>query len=156
MCHALIIDDNMIVSRAVQSYLVPLGFSTFDLTWTEGQALAAASRRVPDLIVNGDELEAGSAMAAAREIAGELNVPVLMVTGDSFRAQQRLDGATATFHGPFFLNQIEEAVTLARAALGRCSPSRSCAPADCSMAAAAEPGHTSPSPRTYALEPRNG
>ena len=39
MGHALIIDDNIAVSRAIQSYLEPLGFASFDHAWTERQAI---------------------------------------------------------------------------------------------------------------------
>lgn len=115
MNHALIIDDNMIVSRAIQNRLEGFGFTSFDHTWTEEQAVAAASRRAPSLVIIGDEVEAGSALGAARRISSELAVPVLMVTGDPVRAQRRLAKVDA-FEGAFLLNQIEEAVTIARAA----------------------------------------
>lgn len=120
MTHALIIDDNMIVSRAIQSCLESLGFNSFDHTWTEEQAIAAAGRRVPDLVVIGDEVETGSAFRAAETIAGRLGVPVLMVTGDPARARKRL-ARTPAFKGPFLLNQIEQAVELARADACACS-----------------------------------
>lgn len=113
MQHALIIDANMIVSRAIQSCLEDLGFSTFDHTWTEVQALQAAQRRAPDLIVVGDDVDAGSALDAARQIAEWLSVPVLMISGDSNRARESLS-QVAEFDGPFLLNQIDEAVELAR------------------------------------------
>lgn len=116
MNHALIIDDNLIVSRAIQSCLENLGFASFDHTWTEAQALDAARRRTPDLIVVGDELEFGSALDAARRISEWLSVPVLMVTGDPGRARQHLAQVEA-FSGPFLLNQIEEAVEIARSRL---------------------------------------
>ena len=114
MSHALIIDDNMIISRAIQSCLETLGFLSFDHTWTEEQAISAASQRIPDLVVIGDEVETGSALGAAKQISAMLSVPVLMVTGDPFRARERL-AKTCAFEGPFLLNQIEEAVQLAQA-----------------------------------------
>ncbi len=114
MNHALIIDDNLIVSRAIQDCLEGLGFTSFDHTWTEEQAVAAANRRAPNLVIIGDEVEAGSALGAARRISSEMAVPVLMVTGDPVRAERRLAQVDA-FEGPFHLNQIEEAVTTARA-----------------------------------------
>ena len=51
MPHALIIEDNMIITRAIQSCLEPLGFVTFDHAWTEEQAVVAARQRAPDLVV---------------------------------------------------------------------------------------------------------
>jgi len=115
MCHALIIDDNMIVSRVLEERLVPLGFDSFDHTWTEEQAVAAAARRMPDLVVVGDSVEAGSALDAARRISVERDVPVLMVTAASSRASARLPD-DARFEGPFPLNEIGAAVARARIA----------------------------------------
>jgi DNA-binding NtrC family response regulator len=104
----------MIISRAIQSCLETLGFVSFDHTWTEAQAIHAASQRHPDLVVIGDDVETGSALGAAKQISSMLCVPVLMVTGDPFRARAQL-AKTCAFEGPFLLNQIEEAVQLAQA-----------------------------------------
>ena len=112
MTHALIIEDNMIVARAICERLEPLGFTSFDRTWTERQALAAVSRHRPDLVVVGDDLEGRSPIDTAREIAKLTGAPVLMVTGDPFIAQRRLAEADS-FEGPFLLNRIEDAVDLA-------------------------------------------
>lgn len=112
MHHALIIDDNMVISRAIQSRLEALGFASFDLAWTQQQALAAAERRRPDLIVIGDDIETGCAVEAARRITERHCVPVLMVTGDYGRAIERLEKEEALV-GPFLLNEIEAAVELA-------------------------------------------
>lgn len=35
MSHAWIIDDNVILSRAIRSRLEAFGFDSFDYTWTE-------------------------------------------------------------------------------------------------------------------------
>ena len=118
MNHALIIGDNMIISRAIQSRLECLGFTSFDHTWTEAQAVAAARHCAPNLVIIGDEVESGSALGAARRISRELAVPVLMVTGDPVRAERHLASVEA-FEGPFLLNQIEEAVNVACASAGR-------------------------------------
>ena len=114
MAHALIIDDNIAISRAIQSYLEPLGFGTFDQTRTEQQALDAAARRRPDIIVIGDDIETGSAFDAARRISSGEAIPVLRVSGDPTRASQLLEQASS-YEGPFHLNQIEAAVDVALA-----------------------------------------
>lgn len=112
MPHALIIDENIAICRAVQHYLARLGFGTFDHTWTERHALQAARRRRPDIIVIGDDIEIGCAMRAARMISLDGTIPVLMVSGDPARAARHLERAS-DYEGPFRLNQIEEAVALA-------------------------------------------
>lgn len=115
MCHALIIDDNMIVSRAIENRLIELGFSSFDHAWTERQAVEAAACRSPDLVVIGDAVEDGCALKAASSIVKQRAVPVLMITADPARARSRLP-RDAPFDGPFLLNEIETAVALACAA----------------------------------------
>ena len=112
MGHALIIDENIAISRAIQNCLKALGFASFDHTWTEQQALRAACRRKPDIIVIGDTIETGSALDAARRISSDASIPVLMVSGDPERAAKRLEQASS-FEGPFHLNQIEQAVEVA-------------------------------------------
>ncbi|MEE4338980.1 hypothetical protein [Erythrobacter sp.] len=112
MPHALIIDENIAISRAIQHYLGGLGFASFDITWTEQQALDAAARRRPDIIVIGDDIEWGSAIRAARRISLDDSIPVLMVSGNPARASERLEMASS-YEGPFRVNQIEEAVGIA-------------------------------------------
>ncbi len=114
MAHALIIDDNTAISRAIQHYLESLGFRSFDLTWTEQQALAAADRHRPDIIVIGDDIETGSAIRAAQQISSGSPIPVLMVSGNPTQAAKCLEQASS-YDGPFLLNQIEEAVEVALA-----------------------------------------
>lgn len=114
MRHALIIDDNRIVSRAIQHYLEPLGFRSFDHSWTERQAFEAARIRTPDMIVIGDDT-VGAALEAARTIASEGAIPLLMVSGNPARAAAPSGGGTA-MASPFTLGEIDEAVHIA---LGR-------------------------------------
>ncbi|WP_454890293.1 hypothetical protein [Sphingopyxis chilensis] len=99
----------MIIGRAIRHYLEPLGFRSFDHSWTEQQALAAAEKRMPDLIVIGDELESGSAFNAASAIGSRESVPVLMVNGDPAWTRHCLEHATIEA-GPFELSDIETAV----------------------------------------------
>lgn len=116
MPHALIIDENIAISRGIEARLAALGFGSFDHTWTEHQALAAALRQRPDIIVIGDDIEMGCAMRAARIISADGTIPVLMVSGDPILASRRFADAQS-YEGPFRLNQIEEAVALALAPL---------------------------------------
>lgn len=112
MTHALIIDDNMIISRAIRTRLFSLGFDSFDHVWTEEAALAATERKIPAMIVVGDAIGQGSGVQVARKIAEQTGAPVLMVSGSPWRARQHLAQASS-FKGPFLLNEIEEAVALA-------------------------------------------
>ena len=109
MPHALIIHDNMVISSAVQERLAELGFDSFERSWTEEQAVAAADRRHPDLVVVGDTLSSGSPIEAARRISQKADVTLLAVTSDSAELARRLPPST-TLHGPYPVTAIEVAV----------------------------------------------
>lgn len=88
MAHALIIDDNMVVSRAIENRLRPHGFDTFDRAWAGRQASELAAHHHPDLIVVGDAIADGSPMDVAREIAGACDAPVLTVADGRVRLER--------------------------------------------------------------------
>ena len=113
MSHALIIDDNMLVSRAIEERLSELGFRSFDHAWTEEQAFCAAAQRRPDLVVVGDAIASGSPIRTAEQLCKRYDTPALLVTGRSREVQtQRLPRA-ASLVGPFPLSQLEAAVECA-------------------------------------------
>ncbi|RVQ69595.1 response regulator [Croceicoccus ponticola] len=112
MGHALIIDDDIAIRRAMQKYLEPLGFESFDHTWTRQQALAAADRRLPDIIVIGDAMEEISALDAVQRISAEASIPVLLVSRKPIRAPNIIQRASSC-EGPFRMDQIDTAVNVA-------------------------------------------
>ena len=111
MPHALIIDDNILISQAVVERLSALGFDSFDRAWSENEAIAAADRRKPDLVVLGDEVEQGSGMAAARQVSRNCDAPVILITGDSFRARGQAAESSAKMTGPFMLTEMGAALS---------------------------------------------
>jgi len=111
MSHALIIDDNRVVSRAIQSRLAAFGFDSFDHTWTEQQALEAAAQRRPDLIVVGDHVAGGSPLEVAREVAWKSDAPMLAVTTDRFVFERALPQGAA-IDGPYPLSELDAALRL--------------------------------------------
>jgi DNA-binding response OmpR family regulator len=113
MKHALIIDDNMVVASALQDRLRRIGFTSFHHAWSERDALAAAKRQAPDLILVGDTIEEGSAVNAARRINAQHDAPILLVTGDSLKAKSSLPEG-ASLGRPFLLRELDSAVEVAR------------------------------------------
>ncbi len=109
MCHALIIDDNVILSRAIRNRLEAFGFNSFDCTWAEQQALDAAASRSPDLIVVGDAIAEGSPLPVARKLAASNAVPVLVVTTQSFMLQRRVAEASI-IDGPHGFSDLDGAL----------------------------------------------
>lgn len=122
MRHALIIDDNMAVSRAIRDRLSAFGFDSFDHTWTEQQAREAVAQRRPDLIVVGDHVASGSPLEVAREVALVSQAPVLAVTSNRGTFQRSLPD-DATVDGPYPLAQFDAALASAGEPAGENQPS---------------------------------
>lgn len=112
MCHALILEENMIISRAIEDRLVSLGYDSFDHAWTEDQALEAAELRPPDLVVVGDSIVGGSPLDAAQRISNGWGAPILLITAGRCRIERQLPKG-ATLSRPFPLSEFEGAVALA-------------------------------------------
>ena len=107
MKHALIIDRDGEVSRTIEERLLALGFRSFEHAWSEDAAVAAAARKRPDLVVIGEQLEAGSPFSAARRICADEDIPAI------FAARQNACPAPppdASLSGPFPLREIGRAV----------------------------------------------
>lgn len=110
MTHALIISDNLVISRAIRQRLVGLGFESFDFAWSRRQAVFAASCRHPDLIVTGDSIADDSPIEVAKSIALPRGLPVLHVSQGTVALEAVLpNGSTA--EGPFALDQIDQALS---------------------------------------------
>jgi hypothetical protein len=107
--HALIMDDNVAVSRAIRDRLRTFGFDSFDWTWAECQALKAAAARRPDLIVAGDTIAEGSPMPMAGELASTNRVPLLAIAPQSFMFRRQTPGGNV-FDGPYPLTKLDDAL----------------------------------------------
>jgi CheY-like chemotaxis protein len=112
MKHALIISDNLIIACAMQERLRKLGFTSFNHVWSEDDAVAAADRKTPDLVLVADGVESGSALNAARRVNERCDAPVLFVTGDCFKARSCLPQGTHLSR-PFLLSELDRAVATA-------------------------------------------
>ncbi len=107
--HALIIDDNMVISRAIERRLGPFGFDSFDRACAGHQTVKAAGRHAPDLIVVGDTIADGSPIEFARRIAMSCDAPVLLVTSGRVQLERRVLTGTRV-DGPFHVTQLDAAL----------------------------------------------
>jgi CheY-like chemotaxis protein len=81
--HALIIEDEMLIALEVESLLGDLGYQTFDIADSPGQALGCAKARRPDLITADLRIIGGTGTQAVRDIVAALGPsPVVYVTGN--------------------------------------------------------------------------
>lgn len=107
MKHVLIIEKDGEVSLAVEEKLAALGACSFERTWSESQAVAAADRRPPDLVVIGT-VNRGCPFNAARRICGAYGVPALLARPVGMTDPPPPSDATLT--GPFPLSAMAWAV----------------------------------------------
>ena len=107
--HALIIEDDPLISMAIQDVLEDNGCTSFDLASSFEAAVAAAARRCPDLITADVRLAPGCGIDAVEAICAANPVFVIFITGTADEARQRCPGRIV-IEKPFTVSQIEEAV----------------------------------------------
>ena len=107
MKHVLIIERNGEISLGLEERLASIGSCSFERVWTEEQAVVAATRRPPDLIVVG-MLDQGCPFSAVRRICQGRDVPTL-VARPSGMASPALP-SDVQLSGPFPLSAMAWAV----------------------------------------------
>ena len=92
--HALIIEDEFLIAMVIEFVLRDCGFSSFDVATSSEDAIAAASKRRPDLITADLILEAGNGLDAVSAISpsdmGQATIPVIFITGSAMEIRDRL------------------------------------------------------------------
>ena len=91
--HALIIEDDYLISRALEDVLGTLGFHSFSFARSEDAAIAAVRDRMPDLITADLRLLPGNGVAAVEAILVKRPVPVIFVTGYAADLEDRMPSA---------------------------------------------------------------
>lgn len=109
MKHALIIEDDPRIADVLEDRLIQLGYRSFERTWNEDDAVAAAARRTPDLVIVGRSPESDLPIRAARRIWEAHGVPVIMVV-DRSRERTTVVPEGVGASGPFAVDNIAEAV----------------------------------------------
>ncbi len=96
--HAFIIEDDYLISQAIQDILGDLGFTSFSFARSEDAAIAGANGEAFDLITADVRLLPGDGVKAVETICAKRHIPVIFVTGYApdikERLQDRLPGAT--------------------------------------------------------------
>ncbi|MFN3388959.1 MAG: response regulator [Allosphingosinicella sp.] len=91
--HALLIEDDYIVTLLVEDALRPLGYSAFDRAESVADAVRLAARACPDLIVANHRIVDGTGTDAVLAICADKSIPVVFVTASRDEVQARLPDA---------------------------------------------------------------
>jgi CheY-like chemotaxis protein len=112
--HALIIEDEFLIAMTIEDVLRDCGFTSFDIAASHENAVAAATKRCPDLITADVQLRPGSGIAAVEIICGGPRVPVIFITGNIAEVRARLPDHQA-LNKPFSETTLIAAVAIALA-----------------------------------------
>jgi CheY-like chemotaxis protein len=88
--HALIIEDDDLISQSIQDMLGDLGFSRFTFARSESAAISSASGQEFDLITADSRLLPGDGVKAVEVICKFRKIPVIFVTGYVDELKERL------------------------------------------------------------------
>jgi CheY-like chemotaxis protein len=113
--HALIIQPDALVSLMIEDTLKDMGYTSFDYAATAKQAVAAAVRRCPNLIVADTALADGCGIETVRHICSAKDIPTVLVTEYSLEAAQRAP-TTPVLQKPFRDADLSRGVLMALAA----------------------------------------
>ena len=112
--HALIIEDESLIAMAIEDALRGCDFTSFDFAASNEEALAAASRKCPDLITADVELKPGCGITAVQSICSEQPIPALFITGRPSQVRIRMPGHTLV-EKPFSAERIMDATRIVMA-----------------------------------------
>lgn len=114
--HALIIEDEYLVSQLIEDWLRELGYSSFASAMDEDAAVAEAAKRCPDLITSDVQLSLGNGVDAIRRICEhQQGIPVVFITGVAAIVRERCPWAVI-IQKPFGKSDLLAGVQEARKA----------------------------------------
>ena len=90
MVHALIIEDEALIAMTIQEVLTSYGFTSFDIAWSEEEAVRVAALRCPDLITADGQLRPGSGVDAVNMICSHSVIPVIFITATPKDVERRM------------------------------------------------------------------
>jgi CheY-like chemotaxis protein len=117
----LVVEDDAIIGGLLAETLEGLGHAVCAVENNAANAVAAASRWRPDLMIVDVGLGEASGIAAVKEILRSGFVPHVVVTGDALSGIS-LGPDTVLIRKPFRVSDLDQAVQRALAAAATCDP----------------------------------
>src|SRR5947209_120471 len=107
--HALIIEDQYLISELIEARLRDLGFDSFAFAMDEEEAVTEALNLHPDLITSDVQLACGCGIDAVQRICDKVPAPVLYITGSASAVRDRCPWAVV-IEKPFGMTDLRQAV----------------------------------------------
>ena len=111
----LVVEDDSIVGMLLAELLEVMGYDVCAIEATEADAVAAAVRCGPDLMIVDAQLSNGSGISAVEEILRIRVIPYVLVSGDISKVQALRPGAVL-MQKPYRESDLVQAIQSARGA----------------------------------------
>jgi CheY-like chemotaxis protein len=112
----LVVEDEILIAVDIRATLIASGYAVVGIAATADQAVAAATKERPDVVLRDIRLAgARDGIDAAREIRERLDIPSLFVTANADEGTRRRAEATAPIgflHKPFDAPALREALSV--------------------------------------------
>jgi len=108
----LVVEDECMISMAIEEILTEMGHVVCAAASTEAEAVAAAERTNPDLMIVDGRLRIGNGIDAMHSILAKRFIPHIFVSGDSFLGEELGDKAIVLCK-PFSDDELGAAITRA-------------------------------------------
>ena len=112
----LLVEDDAIIASLTAETPESMGHEVCAIAANEADAVSAAARERPDLLIVDAHLNEGSGVAAVRRILLNGPVPHIFISGDVLSAEQ-LDASAILLQKPFQENHLARAILQAFAIL---------------------------------------
>ena len=111
----VLVEDDAIIATLTAETLQSMGHEVCAIAASEADAVCAAARERPDLLIVDAHLTEGSGLAAVRRILLKGPVPHIFISGDVLSAEQ-LDASAILLQKPFQEKDLARAIVQAFAA----------------------------------------
>jgi len=108
----LVVEDEGMIAMAIEETIVQMGHVVCAIAGTEAEAVAAAYRTHPDLMIVDGRLRVGSGISAMRKILTRRYIPHIYVSGDSLVAED-IDPRSVVLRKPFSDDELVAAIARA-------------------------------------------
>lgn len=126
----LVIEDDALVAMLLADLLAGMGHQVCAVAATETEAVTAATRHAPDLLIADAGLGQGSGVSAVEEILRAGPIAHVFVSGDAGRVRARKPGAVVV-RKPFRQAELAKAIDTALDAAALHGPEKLSNSGDC-------------------------
>jgi len=105
----LVVEDEAMIAMLLSELLAAMGHNVCAVATTETDAVNAAARCRPDLMIVDERLRIGSGIAAVEQILRSGLVPHILMSGDPLTGRS-LNSSAVVMRKPFIVSDLDPAI----------------------------------------------